>query len=201
MTARTLGIAAIATSALLGCGREPDEGTHDKSEGTAAPIASQAAQAREVVAAVAPTPLVQDALDAIPGGHVELQPPYGWTTQARGAWRVFESPDKLALLALAPLGARDSVPARLIEGVAELGATEMHVGDEVAITMGAERIPARAADGNCKLATVDARLEYAVIDAPGGKRSIMLRATAKTAPESAETAALTALTTLRRLPK
>ena len=196
MTARTLGIAAIAAltmSALLGCGREPGDGSLDKGEGTAAPIASQAPQAP-----AAAVPLIQDAFDVAPGGQVELKPPFGWVKQVRGTWIAFESPDRLSVMALTEVGPKEKVPVRLLEGAGELGLTELHLQDEQPIAMGLEPIPARATDGNGKLAAGDARVEYAVLETEGGKRTMILRATAKSAPEAADKAALTALTTVRR---
>src|ERR1700744_5583382 len=110
MTARTLGIAAITMVALLGCGREPEDGALDKGEGTAAPLAAQAAPASPgSAAAAAPAPLVEDAFAALPGGQLEFRPPFGWLKQVRGAWIAYESPDRLAVMAFTPVGEGEKV--------------------------------------------------------------------------------------------
>jgi hypothetical protein len=178
MMAKLLGVLVVMGS-VLGCAADPQgEGASDKSE----PAGN--------AAAVSPT----DAALA----RVQMDAPAGWAANARGPWRLHQAGDRRAHLAVSGLGAGEAVAARVREALAAMGGSDPRTAEEQAVAIGPEKLPGRAASGNCRLGAEEARMQYIVVDVGEGARVLVVFAAAKDAPEEAQRTAFTALATMRR---
>lgn len=171
MTAKRFGV-AMAICIVAGCGRDQHDGAVDNVQ-TAAPSKVEAK-------------------------GVAIDPPAGWAARAQGAWTVHQAPDARAHLAFAKLGAAEAVPAKVAEAIAAMGGADPRTSDEQAITIGPDKLPARAASGACRFGADDGRMQYAVVDAGEGERMLLVFAAAKDAPEGAQRTAFASIASMRR---
>lgn len=101
---------------------------------------------------------------------VSVHESWAKVSEARGArW---SSPKNDVQLFFGPIRSVDE-PRAVIEGLAvQWGVSDIQWGEEQKIAVGAERLPALAADGACKTRAGDATIAYATADA--GRGTVLL---------------------------
>ncbi len=180
-----IGAAAALATALIGCAPAAEDG----SDKAAAP-----AVAAPAVAAPADGARTTHSLM-----HAQLDVPTDWAKNEQGAWMVFAAADGISHIAVGPMEAGDVPATKLQEAAAALGATSVVTVDEQATTFGTDKLPARAADGSCKLGRADARIGYVVVDLGGGNRVMAVHAAGKDSTDVQLQAGRKAIASLRRL--
>jgi hypothetical protein len=184
-TVGRLGLsAALAAMLLAGCARDPGA---DEASDKGAIAAGEAAK---------PQAEVTHTTESL--AHAQLDVPGDWTKKAASAWTVFTSADGVSHVAMGALEASDVNAKKLADGAAAMGASSLAMMDEQATTFGAEKLPARAADGACKLGTAEGRIGYAVVDLGAGNRVMVIHAAAKDLTDEQLQAGRKAVASLRR---
>lgn len=182
-------ITVIASALLVGCAGGVDEGGSDRKDATNA--GTQSESARPGLAAPRPSP---------PEGivHAPIDAPEGWRAEVRGAWMTYTSPDGISRISEGALTPTDDIPAKVKEITALMDASDVNLAEEQTISIGAEQLKARAADGWCHVGHEEARVAYAVVDTGEGRRVMLIHLLAKDAPVETQRAALTVVASLRR---
>jgi hypothetical protein len=175
----------VAAAFLVGCAH--DVGTEQGSDKTTA----QAGDAKTTAAAAQ--------LGVVAVSHAKLEVPADWTQKTHGAWTLITGADSASLIAMGPVAENDGIPAKVVEGAAALGATEVKLLEEQTASFGAEQLPARVADGGCKLGLADGRLGYAVVDLGKGERVMVIHAALKDASPDKLRAGRMVVASLKRL--
>jgi hypothetical protein len=101
-------------------------------------------------------------------------------------------------VAITALLTDDAIPAKLAEGAAAVGATDVHTDTEQAVKLGLHQLPARAADGTCKLGTAPGRIGYAIVELEG-ERVLILHVAPRSAGDDALRAGRKLVASLKKL--
>jgi hypothetical protein len=162
-TARTAWAAwaVWAAASLVGCANDPGAG-NDPGQST-----SPVALGKE--------------LESL--AHVQLDVPAEWTKKTTGAWLAYTSPDGISRLAVGALQPEDTIAKKLAEAGSALGASSVTMMEEQPTRFGPEQLPARAADGACKLGSGEGRIGYVVVDLGDGKRVLLVHAAPQDTPD------------------
>jgi hypothetical protein len=195
MHLRTFGrmtAVALLAAVLVGCAPTADEASN---KGASPSVATASAQA-EVTHTTESQAEVTHTTESL--AHAQFDVPGDWSRKAASAWTVFTSADGVSHVAMGALEASDVNAKKLAEGAAAMGASSVAMMDEQATTFGAEKLPARAADGACKLGTAEGRIGYAVVDLGAGNRVMVIHAAVKDLTDEQLQAGRKAVASLRR---
>jgi hypothetical protein len=127
-----------------------------------------------------------------------LTPPASWASRKVADWSIHTASDGLSVFAQLEVGAGNGALDQLNELASIVGATEVRMSDEQAIAIGADKLPARAADGVCKLGEREARVQYALVDMGEDERVMLAHIVVTGAPDEVGRAAQGAIASLRR---
>lgn len=127
-----------------------------------------------------------------------IQAPRGFVADARGPWSVITSEDGKSRIAEGPLDPEATIDVAVARAAAALGARDPVLAEAQTIALGAESIPALAADGRCTLGDAEARIAYAVLDGGDGQRWLLVHVSARDLDEATGRAALGAIAALHR---
>jgi len=184
-----LGAAAALATVLIGCAPTAEDGSE---KGAPAPGTAGEAQKSPVAAQAQAAPTTETL------AHAQLTVPADWTKKTVSSWTVLNAGDGISHVAMGSLEATDVIATKFQEAAAALGASSLVMLDEQATSYGADKLPARAADGACKIGTAESRIGYVVVDFGSGNRVMAVHAAAKDLTDQQLEAGRRTVASLRR---
>jgi hypothetical protein len=126
-----------------------------------------------------------------------LPTPAGWRVSARGPWSWSSSADGRAHLVEGAVESGSNVGHAVREAAALVGARDLHLADEISISLGEGHLPAQAADGWARTDAGEARVAYAVVEPGDGDGLLVLHVFARDTAGDTQRAALAAIASVR----
>ncbi len=132
------------------------------------------------------------------GSKTQLRAPVGWTQRKGGSWVAFSAPDKTAILALDSYPRGKDPSATIMKVARELGLVDI---DWKGGTKGfsINGIPAKSADGTCKVSGRPAVYSYATLTPGGPENILVIYAVEDRAPAERRQQAAQSLRSIRRI--